>query len=53
MKLLFRETNSLMCEIKTADAYEDSSSNKEMLDFSIIRLSQNTRMIQTNQQNER
>ena len=33
-KLLFTDTDSLMYEIKTEDAYEDFSSNKEMFDFS-------------------
>ena len=33
-KLLFTDTDSLMYEIKTEDAYEDFSSNKEMLDLS-------------------
>ena len=33
-KLLFTETDNLMHEIKTKDAYEDFSSNKEMLHFS-------------------
>ena len=33
-KLLFRDTDSLMDGIKTEDAYEDFSSNKEMFDFS-------------------
>ena len=32
--LLFTDTDSLMYEIKTEDAYEDFSSAKEMLDFS-------------------
>ena len=31
---LFTDTDSLMYEIKTEDAYEDFSSNKEMFDFS-------------------
>ena len=39
-KLLFTDTDSLMYEIKTEDVYEDFSSNKEMFDFSIIRLGQ-------------
>ena len=47
-KLLFTDTDSLMYEIKTEDVYEDFSSNKEMFDFTIIRLSQNTILIQTN-----
>ena len=33
-KLLFRDTDSLMYEIKTEDVYEDFNSNKEMFDFS-------------------
>ena len=33
-KLLFTDTDSLMYEIKTEDAYEDVSSNKEMFNFS-------------------
>ena len=33
-KLLFRATDSLMYEIKTEDAYEDFSNDKEMSDFS-------------------
>ena len=33
-KLLFTDTDSLMNEIKTEDAYEDFSSNKEMFHFS-------------------
>ena len=32
--LLFTGTESLMHEIKTEDAYEDFSNNKEMFDFS-------------------
>ena len=32
-KLLFTDTDSLMYEIKTEDAYEDFNINKEMLDF--------------------
>ena len=32
--LLFTDTDSLMYEIKTEDAYEDLSGAKEMLDFS-------------------
>ena len=47
-KLLFTDTDSLMYEIKTEDVYEDFGSNKEMLILVIIRLSQNTMMIQTN-----
>ena len=33
-KLFFTDTDSLFNEIKTEDAYEDFSSDKEMLDFS-------------------
>ena len=33
-KLLFRDTDSLMYEIKTEDVYEDFSSDKEMFGFS-------------------
>ena len=33
-RLLFRDTDSLMYEIKTEDAYEYFSNNKEMFDFS-------------------
>ena len=33
-KLLFADTDSLMDKIKTEDAYEDFSSNKELFDFS-------------------
>ena len=33
-KLLFTDTDGLMYEIKTADVYEDFSSNKEKFDFS-------------------
>ena len=33
-KLLFRDTDSLMYEVKTEDVYEDFSSDKEMLGFS-------------------
>ena len=33
-RLLFTDTNSLMYEIKTGDFYEDSSKDKEILDFS-------------------
>ena len=35
-KLLFTDTDDLMQEIKTEDAYEDLNSNKEMFDFSNI-----------------
>ena len=33
-RLLFTETDSLMCTIKTEDVYEDFSKDKEMFDFS-------------------
>ena len=33
-KLLFTDTDSLRCEIKTEDVYEDFSSDKEIFDFS-------------------
>ena len=33
-KLLFTDTDSFMYEIKTKDAYQDFSKNKEMFDFS-------------------
>ena len=32
--LLFTDTDSLRCEIKTEDVYEDFSSDKEIFDFS-------------------
>ena len=51
-KLLFTDTDSLMDEIKTEDVYEDFSSNKCLI-LIIIRLSQNTVMIQTNQSLEK
>ena len=35
-----------MCEIKTADVYEDFSQNKETFVLVIIQLSQNIMMIQ-------
>ena len=38
-KLLFVDTDSLMHAIKTEDAYEDFSSEKEMFDLLIIQLS--------------
>ena len=37
-----------MYEIGNEDVYEDFSNNKEMFDFSNIRLSRNTMMIHTN-----
>ena len=33
-KLLFTDTNSLMCPIKTENVYKDFSKDKEMFDFS-------------------
>ena len=33
-KLLFTDSDALMYETKTEDAYEDCSSNKEIIDFS-------------------
>ena len=47
-KLLFTDTDSLMYEIKTEDVHEDFSSNKKCLISVVIRLSQNTMIIQTN-----
>ena len=47
-KQLFTDTNSLMCEIRTEDIYEDFSSNKKCFIFVIIQISQNTMTIQTN-----
>ena len=47
-KLLFTAIDSLIYETKTEDVYQDFSSDKEMLDFSIIQLSQNTITIRTN-----
>ena len=40
--------DSLMCEIRTEDIYEDFSSNKKCFIFVIIQISQNTMTIQTN-----
>ena len=40
--------DSLMCEIRTEDIYEDFSSNKKCFIFVIIQISQNTMAIQTN-----
>ena len=45
-KLLLTDTDSLMYEIKTEDVYKDLI--KKCLILGIIRLSQNTMMIQTN-----
>ena len=47
-KLLFTDTDSLMYEIKIEDVCEDFSREKEMFNSVIIRLSQHTKMIQTN-----
>ena len=47
-KQLFKDTDSLMCEIRTEDIYEDFSSNKKCFIFVIIQISQNTMTIQTN-----
>ena len=33
-RLLFTDNNTLMCEIKTEDVYENFSKDKEMFDFS-------------------
>ena len=41
-KLLFTDTDSLMCEFKAEDVHEHFSSNKETFDFSIYSTSQNT-----------
>ena len=38
-KLLFKNTDSFMYEIKTKDVYEDFNSNKQMFILVIIRLS--------------
>ena len=46
-KLLFTDTDSLVYEMKTEDVHEDFSSNKCLI-LVIIRLSQNTLMLQTN-----
>ena len=34
LRLLFTDTASLICEIKTEDVYEDFTKGKEMFDFS-------------------
>ena len=47
-KLPFRDTDSLIYEIKTQDMCEGFSSNKEILILVIIQLSQNAMIIQTN-----
>ena len=52
-KLLFRDTDSFMYEIKTEDVYEDFRSDKKCLISVIIRLSQNSMIIQINQSLEK
>ena len=52
-KLLFTITHSLMYEIKTEDVYENFNSDEEMLILLIIRLSQNTVIVQTNKSFEK
>ena len=52
-KLLFRDTDSFMCEIKTEDVYEDFRSDKKCLISVIIQLSQNSMIIQINQSLEK
>ena len=47
-RLLFTGNDSVMYESVIEDVYEDCSKVKEMLDFSIIQLSQNVMIIQTN-----
>ena len=47
-RLLFTGNDSVMYESVIEDVYEDCSKDKEMLDFSIIQLSQNVMIIQTN-----
>ena len=47
-KQLLTDTDSLMCEIRTEDIYEDFSSNKKCFIFVSIQISQNTMTIQTN-----
>ena len=47
-KLFFTDTGSLMYEIKTEDVYEDLSSDEKCLILIIIRLTQNSMIIQTN-----
>ena len=47
-RLLFKDTDSLMYEIKTKDVYEDFRNYKESLTLVIIQLSQNIMIIQTN-----
>ena len=52
-KLLFRDTDSFMYEIKTEDVYEDFRSDKKCLISVIIQLSQNSMIIQINQSLEK
>ena len=47
-KLLFSDTGNLMYQIKTEHVCEHLSSDKEILILVIIRLSQNSMIIQTN-----
>ena len=51
-KLLFTDTDSLIYEIKTEDAYEDFSKDKEMFDLVFIHLNQKIMTIQTNYSNK-
>ena len=46
-RLLFTDTDNLVYEIKTEDVYEDFSNVRKCFILVIIRLSQNTTMIQT------
>ena len=41
LRLLFTDTNSLICEIKAEDTYKDFSKDKKCLILVIIQLSQN------------
>ena len=52
-KLLFRDTDSFMYEIKTEDVYEDFRSDKKCLISVIIQLSQNSMITQINQSLEK
>ena len=47
-KLLLTDTDDLMYEIKTEDVYEDLAAKKKCLILAIIRLIQNTIIIQKN-----
>ena len=47
-KLLLTDSDSLMYEIKTENAYGDFSNNKENFDFSNYPTKSNTMIIQTN-----